>query len=149
MKVALLLPGYLDSPDYLHLITFDKRLKELGYVVERLDLGNLWATGDASDYTVTHFIREIRTKVNFYQGQSVSEIVVIGHSRGAFTAIIAGSRIKGIDKIVALCPPPDIKASVKKWINKGNRVSKRDLPDNSDENREFSIPHRYVEDSLT
>lgn len=31
MKVALLLPGYLDSPDYLHMQTFSKRLSELGY----------------------------------------------------------------------------------------------------------------------
>jgi hypothetical protein len=37
MKVALLLPGYLDSPDYLHMMTFENMLKELGFVVERLD----------------------------------------------------------------------------------------------------------------
>lgn len=148
MKLALLLPGYLDSPDYIHLKTFDKRLTELGYVVERLDLGNLWKTGDVSSYTVSHFLDEIKERVRFYQNQKPEEIVLIGHSRGAFTAIIAGSRVEGIDRVVALCPPPDIKASVKKWVNQGSRSSKRDLPENPSECREFSIPYKYVEDSL-
>ena len=37
MKLALLLPGYLDSPDYLHMKIFEKGLKGLGYTTERLD----------------------------------------------------------------------------------------------------------------
>lgn len=148
MIVALLLPGYLDSPDYLHLKTFDKRLTELGYTVERLDLGRLWETGDATEYTISKFIEQIEKRALFYATQNPEEIILVGHSRGAFTAIIAGSRIKDINRIVALCPPPDIKSYVKKWVNKGTRTSKRDLPDNPSEYREFSIPYKYVEDSL-
>ncbi len=37
MKLALLLPGFLDSPDYLHLTTIEKGLQALGYTVVRLD----------------------------------------------------------------------------------------------------------------
>jgi pimeloyl-ACP methyl ester carboxylesterase len=148
MKVALLLPGYLDSPDYLHLVTFEKRLKELDYVVERLDLGDLWKTGESKNYTVTHFLDQIKERVDHYKPEKPDEILLLGHSRGAFTAIIAGSRIKEVTKIIALCPPPDIKASAKKWVNQGNRTSKRDLPDKPTEYREFSIPYTYVEDSL-
>lgn len=33
MKIAVLLPGYLDSPDYLHMKFFDTRLTRLGYTV--------------------------------------------------------------------------------------------------------------------
>ncbi len=57
MKVALLLPGYLDSPDYLHLRMFDKRLTKLGYTVERLDPCNLWKNNDISKYSITNFIK--------------------------------------------------------------------------------------------
>lgn len=148
MKLALLLPGYLDSPDYLHLKTFDKRLTELGYTVERLDLGNLWATGSSKDYTVTHFLDEIKERVNFYQTQTPEEIILIGHSRGAFTAIVAGNKIEEIDKVVALCPPPDFEASARKWVNQGSRITKRDLPDSPFEFREFSVPYAYIEDSM-
>lgn len=148
MKLVLLLPGYIDSPDYLHMMIFDKGLSKLGYTVERLDLGNLWRTGKADNYTITNFISQIRERIEYYKDQKPEEIVLIGHSRGAFTAMIAGNRINEVNRIVALCPPPDIKASVGKWVNKGNRVSKRDLPSNSDEFVEFSIPYTYVEDSL-
>jgi len=148
MKVALLLPGYIDSPDYLHLKTFDNRLTELGYTVERLDLGDLWKTGKTDRYTITDFISQISDRVDFYKRQNPDEIILIGHSRGAFTAIIAGNRITEINRIVALCSPPDIKASVGKWKNNGPRVSKRDLPTNPQEFRKFSIPWNYVEDSL-
>ncbi len=36
MKVALLLLGYLDSPNYLYMVVFEKRLRELGYLTERI-----------------------------------------------------------------------------------------------------------------
>lgn len=148
MKVALLLPGYLDSPDYLHLITFEKGLIDLGYTVERLDLGDLWKTGDPKNYTVSHFIEQIKARIDYYKPQNPEEILLLGHSRGAFTAIIAGNRIEEVSKIISLCPPPDIKGSVKKWLNQGNRTSKRDWPNKPTEYREFSIPYAYVEDSL-
>ncbi len=143
-----MLPGYLDSPDYLHMKTFQNRLKELGYIVEGLDLGDLWRTGNATNYTVTYFINQIRERIGYYKSLNPKELLLLGHSRGAFTAIIAGNRIKEVTKIIALCPPPDIKPSVTKWLNKGNRTSKRDLPNNQKEYREFSIPYKFVEDSL-
>jgi len=147
MKIALLLPGYLDSPDYLHMVTFEKRLKELGYTVERLDACNLWKTGDVNNYSITNFIKQIEERVKFYGQQNPDEIVLIGHSNGAFTSMIAGSRLLGVTKIVALYPPPDKDGSESKWKN-GVRVSKRDLPDNPKKFREFAIPHSYIEDAL-
>ena len=148
MKVAFLLPGYIESPDYFHLKFFDKRITELGYTVERLDLGDLWKTGDASKYTITNFIDQISKRVTFYKQQNPEEIILIGHSRGALTAIIAGSRIEGVSKIVALCSPVDVKSSAHKWKNKAPRVSEKDLPDNPKKYRQFSIPWNYVKDSL-
>lgn len=148
MKVALLLPGYLDSPDYLHMLTFEQSLLRLGYTVERLDPCHLWENGDVSQYTVTNCIRQVQERVGFYAAKNPKEIVLIGHSMGGFTAIIAGNRIPDVTKIVALCPPPDRKESVKKWKNGGVRVSQRDLPDNPHVYREFAIPYSYVTDAL-
>ena len=147
MKVALLLPGYLDSPDYSHIITFEKRLKELGYTVERLDPCDLWKTGDVDNYTITNFIKQIKDRVDYYKNQNPEEIVLIGHSNGAFTAIVAGARIPEVTKIVSLCPPPDKEGSEHKWVN-GVRVSKRDLPDNPKAFREFAIPDTHIKDAV-
>lgn len=148
MKVALLLPGYLDSPDYRHMLNFEKGLKELGYTVERLDPCNLWKTKDTKNYTVSNFIKQIKERVDYYKGQNPEEIVLIGHSMGGFSAIVAGSKIDEVTKIVALCPPPDRKHSVHKWGENGVRTSKRELPDNPTEFIEFAIPYSHVTDFL-
>ena len=148
MKVALLLPGYLDSPLYLHMLTFEKRLIELGYVVERLDLCQLWETGDVTNYTVTNSLRQTKKRVAFYASQHAEEILLLGHSNGAFISIIAGARIPEITKVIALCPPPDKKETSNKWIRGKARVSKRDLPGKPNEFREFEIPYSYIQDAL-
>jgi pimeloyl-ACP methyl ester carboxylesterase len=147
MKVALLLPGYLDSPDYLHMKTFEKRLQELGYTVERIDPCNLWKTGDVSTYTITNFLHQIQERVESYTDRSPEEIILLGHSNGAFTAIVAGARLPQVTNIIALCPPADKKESARKWGENGIRTSKRDIPDKPGEFREFAIPASYIEDA--
>lgn len=147
MKLALLLPGYLDSPDYLHLIIFEKRLKELGYTVERLDTCNLWQTGDVNNYSITNFLQQIKNRIDFYKNQNPEDVLLLGHSNGAFTAIVAGSKFSEVTQIIALCSPPDKTGSEIKWKN-GLRVSKRDLLNNPSEFREFAIPISYLKDAI-
>lgn len=147
MKVALLLPGYLDSPDYQNMIVFEKGLKKLGYKVERLDPCNLWKTGDVDRYTISNFLTQIEDKVSSYNYQNPEEIVLIGHSQGAMVAIIAGSKLFDISKVVALCPPDSRKDSIHKWGKKG-RTSKRDLPNNPQKIREFTIPYSFIKDAM-
>ena len=148
MKIALLLPGYLDSPEYLHLVTFEKRLLELGYTVERLDACNLWKTGAVENYTITNYVKQIQERVDFYTDQKPEEIVLIGHRLGGFTAIIAGSRIKAVTKIVALCPPTDRIGPSLRWQENKPRHSERELPDNSEQCRAFDIPYLFVQDGF-
>ncbi len=148
MKVALLLPGYLDSPDYLHMKIFEKRLKDLGYVVERLDPCDLWKTGEVKNYTITNYIKQVSQRVTFYTAKNASEIVLIGHSLGGFVAIVAGSKIKEVTKIVALCPPPDRIGISLHWKEKQPRHSERELPGNPSKSRSFDIPYAFAEDGL-
>jgi len=147
MKLALLLPGYLDSPDYFHLVTFEKRLKKLGYTVERLDACNLWQTGDINNYSITNFLQQIKNRIDFYKNQNPDEILLLGHSNGGFAAIIAGNKFSEVTQIIALCPPPDKTGSEVKWKD-GLRVSKRDLPNNPNEFRDFAIPISYLKDAI-
>lgn len=148
MKLVLLLPGYLDSPDYLHMKTFEKRLNELGYVTERLDPCNLWETGDVQRYSITNYLNQIKERVAFYKTQNPTEIVLIGHSLGAFVAIVAGSRIDEITKIVSLCPPPDRNGSAEEWKGNKFRFSKRELPNDPQKFRNFNVPYSFAEDGL-
>ncbi|MCB9813154.1 MAG: hypothetical protein H6772_01975 [Pseudomonadales bacterium] len=148
MKVALLLPGYLDSPDYLHMISFEKRLRELGYTVEILDPCHLWETGDTKNYLITNYIKQVKDRVNFYSKQNLEEIILIGHSLGGFTAIVAGARISEVTRIISLCPPPDRIGPSLRWEKDKSRHSKRDLPNNSEKFRFFDIPYAFVTDGM-
>lgn len=148
MKLALLLPGFLDSPDYLHMITFEKRLNELGYTTERLDPCGLWKTGDIKNYTITNYLKQINETVNSHKSQNPEEILLVGHSMGGFMAIIAGSKIKEVTKIVSLCAPPDRIKSAEDWNGKEFRHSERDLPDNPQKFRAFDVPYSFAEDGL-
>ncbi len=148
MKLALLLPGFLDSPDYLHMLTFEKGLKKLGFTVERLDTCNLWKTSNVKDYTITNYIHQITERVNVYKNKDLDEVVLIGHSLGAFVAIIAGNRIRGVTKIVSLCSAADRIGSSLNWKGKKFRYSERDLPDNPKKSRVFNIPYTFAEDGM-
>jgi pimeloyl-ACP methyl ester carboxylesterase len=147
MKVALLLPGYLDSPDYSHMLIFQERLQELGYLVERIDPCNLWATGDIANYSITNFLQQLKERVDYHSQQKPEELVLIGHSQGGMVAIIAGSTLPAVTKVVALCPPDKRTDSAHKWGETGIRISKRDLPENPDQIREFAVPYSFVEDA--
>lgn len=147
MKLALLLPGYLDSPDYLHMKVFEKRLKELGYIVERLDPCHLWETGNVDNYSVTNYIKQIKERVEFYKEQDPEGVILVGHSLGGFTSILAGDLLPEVTKIIALCPPSSIERLGKKWEGKPFRVSKRDLPNDNLKYREFNVPLTFVKDA--
>lgn len=146
MKVALLLPGYLDSPNYRHMKTFDRGLKKLNYKVERLDLCDLWKNHKIDNYTVTNSLKQIQDRVNYHKSEGANEVVLIGHSLGGLTAIIAGSRISKVTKIVALCTPPDTNHPKKEWNRGEVRISKRDLPTNSKKLITFAVPYSFLTD---
>ncbi len=147
MKLAILLPGYLDSPNYTHLVTFESRLIKLGYTTERLDPCRLWETGETRQYTVTNIIKQIHDKIVEYKTQHPEEIILIGHSLGGFISIIAAGLIPEVNKVISLCPPSSIENLGKKWEKKPSRISKRDLPEDSSRFREFDVPLSFVEDA--
>lgn len=148
MKLALLLPGYLDSPDYLHLKLFEKRLIQLGYEVIRVDACDLWSSGDTQTYTITNYLRNIETIINNNTNKKPEEIILIGHSLGGYVAILAGNRFKQITRIVALCPPPTMENRAAKWKGQAIRQSRRDLPNDPHMYRIFEVPISYAQDAL-
>lgn len=149
MKLAILFPGYLDSPDYLHLKTFSIKLRELGYTTKGLDPCGLWKQNNVNNYSVTNYLKDIKGIIDSYTDKHPEEIILIGHSLGGLVAILAGYMYPEVTKIVALCPPKSIDALGTKWVNKSPRKSKRDLPDNPSVFRNFEIPYSFVEDART
>ncbi|MBP9817894.1 alpha/beta hydrolase [Candidatus Shapirobacteria bacterium] len=145
MKLALLLPGYLESPDYHHLVVIGEKLKSLGYTTIRVDACHLWETRNASLYTTTNYLHQVEDIIKSFQSQNPTEIILVGHSQGSFVALLAGNNNLNITKIIGLCLPNPLGQSSHKWVN-GVRISQKDLPNDSTKFREFSIPISYVHD---
>jgi esterase/lipase len=148
MKVALLLPGYLDSPDYLHLKTIASTLAEIGYEAEALDPCRLWETGNQNGYTVTNYLKQITDRLAYYSQKSPSELVLIGHSLGGLLSIIAGSQNSNVTRVVSLCAPPDLHTVLQMWKGRSLRISRRDLPRHPSQYRYFEIPITFAEDAI-
>lgn len=146
MKTAILLPGYLDSPDYLHFKLFEKRLQLLGYKVIRLDPCRMWKTGKIQDYSVTNYIKDVEDTVKEEVDNGSEEIILIGHSLGGFISILVGSKLHQVRKIIALCPPANYKSNHQKWIN-GVRISKRQLPNNLTKFKIYTVPDSFLTDA--
>lgn len=145
LKLALLLPGYVESPDYRHLVVIDSLLTTMGYTVIRVDACHLWQTGDGQNYTTTNYINQVKKIVESYLTRKPTEIVLVGHSLGSLVALQVGNAYQQIVKIICLSPPVHLDKSDHKWVN-GFRISKKDLPDRPSEFREFTIPYSFVED---
>jgi pimeloyl-ACP methyl ester carboxylesterase len=147
MKLAVLLPGYLDSPDYLHMKIFAEELQSLGYIVVRLDPCSLWGTGNAQNYSITNYLQDIRRTIDEYKSSSLEEVVLIGHSLGGFVAVLAARKFDEVTKIVALCPPATYIGSEEKWKGKEFRASRRFLPEDDTKYQVFHVPNAFTKDS--
>jgi len=145
MKLALLLPGYIESPDYRHLVIIDNKLKDLGYATIRVDACDLWKKGDCSHYSTTDYVKQVADIIDSYLSQDPTEVVLIGHSLGTLVAAHISNLYSQVTRIVCICPPISLDRSDHKWIN-GLRTSKKDLPNDPKSFREFSVPFSFVED---
>ncbi len=145
MKLAILLPGYIESPDYRHLVIIDQKLSNLGYQVVRVDACNLWSTCDTQNYTTTNYINQVKQIIESYLPEKPTEIILIGHSLGCLVALYVAKLYKQVSKVICLSPPVALDKSDHKWVD-GFRVSKKDLPDNPIDFRQFSVPFSFVND---
>jgi len=140
------MPGYLDSPDYLHMKIFSKELQKISYDTKVVDPCNLWrGNGDIREYTTTKYIEEVEDIIKKNQDK-YDEIILLGHSLGGLVSILVAEKNKNISKVISLCPPIGLD-SVKSWRKDGIRRSKRDLPEDNEKFVEFLVPLSFCEDA--
>lgn len=155
-KLALLLPGFLDSKDYSHLVRLADDLTKMGFVAVRLDPTGVWESeGDIVYYTISQYLRDVQAVMDFMKDKgSFEDIVVVGHSLGGRVAILFGAVESTVSAVVNIMGsasfvlPENFEDTVVKWSREGVKVSVRDLPDNKNKKREFKVPYSFVEDAL-
>lgn len=150
-KLAVLMPGFLDTKDYLDLQSLSEMFVENDFAVVCFDPVGTWGSGgDITDYSVTEYLKNVRSVIDYMEqkkGSRFEKIVIGGKSLGGLVSTLYAAqdiRISSIVSIVAPINPGLLKSE--KWKQEGVRHSTRDIPDIPDENREFNVPWAFYED---
>lgn len=147
-KIAILLPGRLDTKDYQ---CFDRHLEYLagkGFFAVCFDPPGTWdSPGSIKLLTTTNYIKSTNELIDYYGNRPT---LLIGHSRGGATAILVGNENPATIGIVAIMPslgapsypsPEEIRGDVY-WDS-------RDLPPGTKktvEQKKFEVPLGYFSD---
>jgi pimeloyl-ACP methyl ester carboxylesterase len=146
-KLALLLPGRLDTKDYLHMHSHVDFLSSKGYLAISFDPPGTWESGeDLSIYSTTNYLKAIKEIIEYYGNK---ETILIGHSRGGSMAIIAGTQIGQVTKFISIFGKSSYKNKKDlEWEKNGFRLHTRDTPLGYEERtKSFNLSYSFVIDS--
>ena len=148
-KLALVLPGRLDTKDYANMRSHVDYLATKGFYAISFDPPGTWdSPGGISLYTTTNYLLAINELIEHYDNKPT---LVIGHSRGGSMALLAGTRNQYVTHMVAVMSHHGA-TTVGLPDHEGESVkSLRDLPPGTSrtiEKKEFMLPYAYFEDQL-
>jgi len=149
-KLAILCPGYLDSKDYKHLAGLAEALSS-EYATVRFDPAGTWdSEGNISEYTTTQYLDDIKSVLEYMlEKNNHKRILLGGHSRGGMVSLLYAAKDSRISVVLGIMPSPggiDKGEVYEKWKEIGFRVSSRDLPNDTTQKREYTVPYSHVED---
>jgi len=149
-KLAIVLPGRLDTKDYPHMRSHVDFLSTKGYLALSFDPPGTWESdGDISKYSMTNYLKAIKELIEYYGNKPT---FLMGHSRGGSMAILAGIRLKHVERFAAVMGRATYKTKKfidKDWKEKGFSVSIRDTPkEYKERTKTFHLPYAFVEDSF-
>ena len=146
-KLCILMPGRLDTKDYVNFVSHGKFLASLGYYVIAMDPPYSWdSPGDLDNYSTTNYIQSIHELIEYFSDR---QTLLIGHSRGGATAMLASTKPK-VEAIVLINAaygpptPPDPTQLVD-----GSLFESRDISpgDKKTKNQKlFLLPMSYFQD---
>jgi alpha-beta hydrolase superfamily lysophospholipase len=148
--LVVVLPGYLDSKEYAHLVTLAEDLQNNGYAAVRFDVTGSWESGDnLLEYTTTRHVEDLKNVITFMLNRhAFKNVFVGGHSRGGFISIICALQDERITGVFAVMSPYALlqrgnEERMKRWEKEGSRTLFMDIP-GSTEKKEFNMPYVQV-----
>lgn len=150
-KLALVLPGKLDTKDYSHMKSHVDFLAKHGFYAVSFDPPGTWeSAGDISLYTMTNYLQAINELIEYFGNKKT---FLLGHSRGATMAILASVNpcVAAFASIMSSFSQKGFAHKIHtKWKEMGYQISMRDLPPGGGAKvKEFKLPYSFVEDQST
>jgi len=146
-KIAILLPGRLDTKDYANFTSHAEYLSQKDFFVIAIDPPGTWdSPGDLSNYSTTTYLKSIHELIDYFRNRPT---LLLGHSRGGATAMLASTNpavigLAVVNAAYGMPTPPDPER-----MENGALVEYRDLPPGnirSKEQRRYNLPMAYFED---
>lgn len=145
-KVAILLPGRLDTKDYVNFTSHLDYLASKGFYTLAIDPPGTWdSPGKIEDYSTSTYVQAVNELIEYLGNRPT---LLLGHSRGGATAMLASSNpaVAGIAVVNAAYGMPSM--NTEKVVN-GIVHESRDLPPgnvHTDEQRAFNLSLNYFVD---
>lgn len=147
-KLAIVIPGRLDTKDYIHNTSLVDFFAEKGYLALSFDPPGTWESpGNIDLYTTTNCLMVVDELIEKFGNKPT---LLAGHSRGGTIAMLAGPKNPHVTHIIPIfsyygapSDPEDER------IIDGRVMSYRDLipgSTKSKEQKEFRLPLNYFED---
>ena len=144
-RLALVLPGKLDTKDYPHMKNHVDFLAEQEFFALSFDPPGTWESpGDIKLYTMTNYLKAIGELIEHFGNKPT---LLLGHSRGGSMAMLGAIMNPCVTHFIAVMSRAG-KSAPKKSMKPGDTsISYRDIPGNPDEKKKFELPFSYFEDS--
>ncbi len=140
-KLALVLPGRLDTKDYLHMRSHVDFLATKGYFALSFDPPGTWESpGGIGLYTMTNYLKAINELIEHFGNRPT---LLMGHSRGGSIGMLVGStnpHVTGFISVFSHASPSK---------PEGPASSLRDIPGHPGQKRQFNLPNSFFIDSAS
>lgn len=146
-KLALILPGRLDTKDYPHNLSHVDYLASKGYFAISFDPPGTWESpGSIELYTMTNYLKAINELIEHFGNKPT---LLMGHSRGGTVAMVAGTRNDSVTHIIVVMSNTTPSKKGEGKIEDNAEITFRDTPPNDAKNQKrFDLPLNYFEDAL-
>jgi len=148
-KIALVLPGKLDTKDYAHMRSHVDYLAKRGYYAVSFDPPGTWESpGENSLYTISNYLQAVDELIEYFGNKPT---VLVGHSRGGNVAMLAAGRNPYISHVIAIMSPSGPTTADSIEPGQAPTPSYRDLPPGTERTtnqKQFVLTAEYYQDQL-
>lgn len=141
-RLVLVLPGRLDTKDYLHMRGHVDFFAERGFLAVSMDPPGIWESGDDTEmYTISNYIKSVEEVIDYFGSK---DTIILGHSMGGSVGMFVAIENKNVKALIPIMSPYKFDHLVDKVEG---TYSERDVP-GSGSFRKFYLPPSFYEDVL-